>query len=158
MHIRPNGNFWVERQVSAACFDTRGGCDIVEGFDSNETALNPGDVVVIDSENPGKIKKSNIAYDKKILGIISGANGIKPGLKLAQEGVLDGEHLIAMAGQVYVNVTGKVVPGDLLTSANIPGYAQSVSDFENSHGAILGKALSANEEKQGTVLVFVNLH
>jgi len=117
MHIRPNGNFWVERQVSAACFDTRGGCDIVEGFDSNETALSPGDV-----------------------------------------GVLDGEHLIAMAGQVYVNVTGNVVPGDLLTSSDIPGYAQAVNDFTNSHGAILGKALSANKKEHGSVLVFVNLH
>lgn len=158
MRIRPSGNVWVESQMSAACFDTRGGCDIVEGFDSPSDELEPGDVVSIDADNPGQVKKSTTAYDKKVLGIVSGANGIRAGIKLSQEGVLDGEHPVAMAGQVYVKVTGKVTPGDLLTSSTVPGHAQAVTEFDSSHGSVLGKALSANEKGEGLVLVFVNLH
>jgi len=158
MRIRPSGDVWVESEMSAACYETRGGCDIVEGFDSENRTLEPGDVVVIDVENPGQVKKTNHAYDKKVLGIISGANGIQPGIKLSQEGVLEGEFPIAMAGQVYVKVKGKVTPGDLLTTSTTAGHAQSVTDFENSHGSVIGKALTGNEEGQGLVLVFVNLH
>lgn len=158
MRIRPSGDVWVESEMSAACYETRGGCDIVEGFDADNESLEPGDVVIIDADNPGQIKKSRTAYDRKVLGIVSGANGIRAGIKLSQEGVLDGEFPIAMAGQVYVKVNGKVSPGDLLTSSSIAGHAQAVTEFNNSHGSVIGKALTANDDGNGLVLVFVNLH
>ncbi len=158
MRIRPSGDVWVDREMSAQCYETRGGCDIVEGFNSETMELEPGDVVIIDRENPGQVIKSVEGYDRKVLGIISGANGIQAGLKLSQEGVLEGKYPVAMAGQVYVKVFGKVQPGDLLTSSSVAGHAQAVTEFEKSHGCVIGKALSENDEGHGLVLVFVNLH
>jgi len=48
-----------------------------------------GSVVVIDEEHPGKLKLSDQAYDTRVAGIVSGANGINPGISLNQEGVSD---------------------------------------------------------------------
>jgi len=37
----------------------------------------------------GQLKRSARAYDTRVAGIVSGANGIKPGIALKQEGALD---------------------------------------------------------------------
>ena len=45
----------------------------------------PGTVAVIDAKNPGKLRRSAAAYDKKVAGIVSGANGVRPGISMIQE-------------------------------------------------------------------------
>ncbi|QDU69766.1 hypothetical protein Pla86_48860 [Planctomycetes bacterium Pla86] len=136
-----------------------GGADIVEGFDSTE-ALEPGTVVVIDAINAGELIASSEAYDRKVAGIVSGANGVNPGLHLGQDGVLDGEFPVAMSGRVWVKAStenGAIAPGDLLTTAALAGHAMRATDDARANGAVIGKAMSALDADAGLVLVLVNL-
>jgi hypothetical protein len=55
--------------------------------------------------------------------------------------------------------TQAIQPGDLLTTSDTPGHAMKATDREHSHGAVLGKAMTAlNDGERGLVLVLVNLH
>jgi hypothetical protein len=143
-----------------------GGSDLAEGFDVaavGDTLPAAGMLVCIDPANPGKLVLSSRAYDRTIAGVISGANGIRTGMVMGQEGsVADGLHPVALTGRVYVHVDstgGAIEPGDLLTTSDVPGHAMKVTDPTRSHGAIIGKAMSAlAADERGMVLVLVNLH
>jgi len=148
--------------VKCSVLKLTGGSDIAEPFDLVETGIaEPGMVVVIDSENPGKLKLSEKAYDRCVAGIISGAGGIEPGMLMGQSGsVANGEHPIAMTGRVYCWADaskGSIEPGDLLTTSGTPGYAMKVTDHAKAQGAVIGKAMSSLKEGQGLVLVLVSL-
>jgi hypothetical protein len=116
--------------------------------------------VVIDEEHAGKLKLSTRAYDTQVAGIVSGANGIEPGISLYQQGALEGGHNVALSGRVYVLADaagGAIKPGDLLTTSGTPGHAMKVADHGKAQGAILGKAMSPLKEGKGMVLVLVSL-
>jgi hypothetical protein len=107
------------RTVTSAVQITGGG-DIVEGFESSDGHLDPGTVVIIDKDNPGQLKSSFSAYDSKVAGVVSGAGGINHGIQMGQDGVMDGDTLVAMTGRLYVKCSaenGAIEPGDLLTTA-----------------------------------------
>ena len=106
---------------------------------------------------PIMLKKAPRPYDKTVIGVVSGAGGVKSGMELKQEGLLDGNTSFAIAGRVYVTVTGKVKPGDLLTTSNVSGYAMVAKRKKRSRGAIIGKALSSNITGKGQVLMLVNI-
>jgi hypothetical protein len=117
-------------------------------------------VVVIDDEHAGRLKLSSTAYDTRVAGIVSGANGIKSGLTLHQQGAMEGTQEVALTGRVYVkaDATGAPIkPGDLLTTSGTPGHAMKVRDPDRAQGAVLGKAMSALPEGTGLVLVLVTL-
>ncbi len=89
-----------------------------------------------------------------------GRGGIAPGLKLSQQGALDGNTPVAMTGRVYVRCSaenGAIHPGDLLTTADKAGCAMRASDPSRSYGAVIGKAMSSLDSGTGLVLVLVNL-
>jgi hypothetical protein len=140
------------------------GADLAENFDIRTTASrpepNPGFVVSIDPDHPGELMVSNEEYDKKVVGIISGAGGIRPGIYMSQKGTLaNGAHPVAIAGRVYVMAdaaNGPIVPGDLLTTSSIAGHAMKATDHERSRGAVLGKAMTGLESGSGLVLLFVS--
>ncbi len=138
-----------------------GGSDLAEPFPiSYSEKLQAGSAVIIDEKNAGYLTLSTESYDTRVAGIVSGAGGIKPGLTLSQQGVMEGDQNIALSGRVYVLATasnGAIKPGDLLTTSEIPGYVMKVTDYEKAHGAIIGKAMSSLEKGQGLVLVLVNL-
>jgi hypothetical protein len=146
--------------VSVKNITIRGGADVAEPFAFSSDQLPPGSVVIIDDQNPGKLKLSNSAYDTRVAGIISGANGVNPGLSLHQEGVLDGSQNVALGGRVYVLADaayGAIKPGDLLTTSKTAGHAMKVSNHDRAQGAILGKAMSPLKSGKGMVLVLVTL-
>jgi hypothetical protein len=146
--------------VSVKNITIRGGADVAEPFDFSSDQIAPGSVVIIDDENPGKLKLSKSAYDTRVAGIISGANGVNPGLSLHQEGILDGSQNVALGGRVYVLADasyGAIKPGDLLTTSKTPGHAMKVLNHDKAQGAILGKAMSALKSGKGMVLVLVTL-
>jgi hypothetical protein len=146
--------------LSVKSLTIRGGADLAEPFAMSQPEVIAGSVVVIDEANPGKLRPSTHAYDHKVAGIVSSANGIQPGISLYQEGTLEGGQNVALSGRVYVRAdaaSGAIAPGDLLTTSNTPGHAMKVSDYSRSQGAILGKAMSALAEGQGMVLVLVTL-
>ena len=138
-----------------------GGADLAERFVvSGETAVIPGTVLVIDTENPGQLIASDQAYDTRVVGIASGAGGVQPGLTLHQEGLLEGNTQVAIAGRVYVLAeanSAPIQPGDLLTTSTMPGYAMAASDRNLAYGAVIGKALTGLDNGTGLVLVLVNL-
>lgn len=160
----PTSRLHVNGTTTTNVLTITGGSDIAEPFDvASEQAVQPGMVVTIDEKQVGKLRLATSAYDHAVAGIISGANGVKPGVTLTQEGtVADGKFPVAMSGRVWCYVdadaNGSVVAGDLLTTSATPGYAMKATDTSKSHGAILGKAMSSLPKGKGLVLVLVNLH
>lgn len=135
------------------------GLDYAEGFDVSESsAIEPGEVLVIDPDNPGKLTRSTKPYDKRVAGIAAGANGLGSGVRL---GVDRFDCDVALAGRVYCNVDasgGSIEPGDLLTTSATPGYAMKAADHASAQGAILGKAMERLERgEKGRILVLVTL-
>ncbi len=138
-----------------------GGADLAEPFPIEAPApLDPGTVVVIDPRTPGSLVESAIAYDRRVAGVISGAGGVNAGLTLGQRDRLGEGQDVALTGRVYVKATAgphPIVPGDLLTTSDLPGHAMAAVDHDRSHGAIIGKAMTGLETGTGLVLVLVNL-
>jgi hypothetical protein len=146
--------------VSVKNITIRGGADVAEPFEFSKEGITAGDVVVIDEASPGKLKPSARAYDTRVAGVVSGANGVNPGISLHQEGRLGGGHDVALTGRVYAladAANGAIEPGDLLTTSDTPGHAMKASDHGRAQGAILGKAMSSLREGRGLVLVLVTL-
>ncbi|MFN8445370.1 MAG: hypothetical protein U0175_31565 [Caldilineaceae bacterium] len=138
-----------------------GGGDVAERFaNADGQRFAPGSLVVVDEAHPGQLKLSNTAYDHKVMGVISGAGGVEPGLILHQTGVLEGDLVVAITGRVYCNaeaVSAPIAPGDLLTTSSQPGYCMKATDRERAYGAIIGKALTGLDAGTGQVLILVNL-
>ncbi len=156
----PQARLHVIGTTRTSILTITGGSDLAEPFPMKEPELDKGSVVVIDEEHPGRLKCSTSAYDTRVAGIVSGANGINAGISLQQEGSLEGGQNVALSGRVYVQADasgGAIQPGDLLTTSDIPGHAMKVRDHSRAQGAILGKAMSALPEGRGFVLVLVTL-
>jgi hypothetical protein len=142
-----------------------GGADLAEPFNvhsEEDKAVQPGMVVTIDPANPGELRLADQPYDSKVAGVISGANGLSPGMVMKAEGAehADGSHPIAMTGRVwcYVDASfGAITPGVRLTTSPTPGHAMAASDATQAGGAVIGKAMTELKEGKGLVLVLVNL-
>ena len=136
------------------------GLDYAEGFDvsDTDTEVAAGTVLVIDSSNAGRLTRCHQAYDRKVAGIVAGANGLGSGVRL---GAGQFDHDVALAGRVYCNVIAleeEVQPGDLLTTSDVPGYAMKVRDHARAQGAVLGKAMQPlRQGERGQILVLVTL-
>ncbi len=142
-----------------------GGSDVAEPYRIAATggvAPTPSMVVCINPDKPDEMRVSSVASDRTVGGIISGANGVRPGMILRQPGtVADGDMPVARVGRVWVwcdaDANGAVVPGDLLTTSGTPGHAMRVSDHSVSRGAVIGKAMSPLAKGKGLVFVLVTL-
>ncbi len=158
--LQTNGDATLQGTMSVKVLTIRGGADLAEPFAMSHRGIPPGAVVSIDPQHPGKLKMSANAYDRKVAGIVSGANGIQPGISMIQEGALEAGENVALSGRVYVkaNVSGgPIQPGDLLTTSDVPGEAMRAADYDRAPGSILGKAMTALEKDAGEVLVLVTL-
>jgi len=139
-----------------------GGSDLAEPFQITkaEQPVTEGEVVVIDEANPGQLKLTDQPYDARVAGVVSGANGIHPGIQMQQQGLLEGGKNVALSGRVYVQAdtsNGPIFPGDQLTTSRTPGRAMRVTDHARAQGAILGKAMTGLKSGHGMVLVLVTL-
>ncbi len=150
----------VVRDATVKQLTITGGADLAEPFAMSHGGLDPGTVVVIDEKNPGKLRRSTHAYDKKVAGIVSGANGIQPGISMIQEDALEAGENVSLSGRVYVKAetsAGSIEPGDLLTTSATPGLAMKAAEHDRAQGAILGKAMTGLTDSEGMVLVLVTL-
>ena len=162
--IKDNGH------ASVNVLEIQGGADLAEKFDvggahtsaaTELVDLQPGLVVSIDPQHPGKLVISDRAYDRRVAGVISGAGGVAPGMIMGQAGsVASGQQAVALNGRVYCWADasgGPIRPGDLLTTSDIPGHAMRVANYAKAHGAIIGKAMSGLNSGRGLVLALVTL-
>jgi len=160
--ITLDGAVVISSSCSVASLTIRGGADLAEPFPMSaaQPEMLSGSVVVIDDQHPGQLKLSDQPYDTRVAGVISGANGIHPGIQMLQQDVLGVGRNVALTGRVYVRVDasyGAILPGDFLTTSPTPGCAMKVTDHFRAEGAILGKAMTGLGEGRGMVLVLVTL-
>jgi hypothetical protein len=171
--LMPHGNIGIGTTSPGAKLDiagtTRtgvlqitGGRDMAEPFEfSKNESIQPGMIVAIDPERPGRLRIAHKAYDRTVAGIVSGANGITPGLMMGHQGtVANGSLPVSLIGRVYGWVDasyGPIEPGDLLTTSDTPGHAMKVADYVKAQGAIIGKAMTPLKEGKALVLVLVSL-
>ncbi len=159
---------YVNGNTSTKALTILGGADVAEPFDVSTSAsapsaaIEPGMVVTIDPEHQGALRVADTAYDTKVAGVISGANGLAPGMVLKSEGdaLANGEHPVAMTGRVWVWCdagNGTIHAGDRLTTSATPGHAMRVDDASRAPGTVIGKAMTDLKEGKGLVLVLVNL-
>src|SRR5260370_4621377 len=121
-----SANAW--RHIACSSITINGGSDLAEPFKMADEGrgVPQGAVVVIDDKNPGQLKMSDQPYDSRVAGVVSGANGINPGIQMHQQGALEGGKNVALTGRVDVLADasgGAIHSGDLLTSSATPGHA-----------------------------------
>ncbi len=136
------------------------GGDYAESVDvsGNRTSYEPGDVLVLDADNPGKMLKSTAAYSTSVSGIYS----TKPGTVGRRQTTAKSPDELPMAvvGIVPAKVSaenGPIKVGDLLVTSSIPGYAMKGTDRSRMLGAVVGKAMAKLDSGTGVIEVLVTL-
>jgi hypothetical protein len=131
---------------------TQTGSDFAEEFSVTED-LAAGTVVVMSDQGHKSVKAASSAYDRTVIGIVSDNPSIIAGKVDSEKKVV-----VAMMGVVSVKASsanGRIHRGDLLTSADLNGYAMKASEFKP--GTIIGKALEDLNGSSGQIKVLVNL-
>ena len=135
--------------------------DFAEDFDvsgAEGLEAEPGTVMTL--RDDGALEPCSSAYDPRVIGVISGAGGYKPGIVMDKRADRAGRQPVALVGKVYCQVDadrGAVRTGDLLTTSPTPGHAMRAADRDRAFGAVLGKALAPLDAGRGLVPVLVNL-
>jgi hypothetical protein len=102
MRLGNTGDLIITRSIVTPVLQITGGTDVAEPFKMSRENTPMGAVVIIDEQNVGRLKLSEFAYDTRVAGIVSGANGINPGISLSQKGTTEGGQNVALSGRVYV--------------------------------------------------------
>lgn len=103
--------------------------------ESGSDSLSAGDVVVVNSSDPTKVKLTTTENDQNLIGVIVGST--------TGEGEMT---FVASQGVATVKVTGTVLINDYLISSTTSGRAKSATT-----GRVIGKAVTANVSGNGTV-------
>ncbi len=126
--------------------------DFAEVFELvSRAGVAPGTVMSIAGPS-GRLGPSTWAYDPSVIGVVSGAGGLRPGLTIGTREDGSNDLPVAMSGQVFVRVNGEGGPiqvGDLLVASTTRGVAMRGGDVTRLPGAVIGKAM-------GTVSQFPN--
>jgi len=133
--------------------------DCAEDFQVEDpTAALPGTVMVI-GENE-HLHVSQIAYDRRVAGIVAGAGTFRPGIVLGRIPGVTNAVPIALAGRIYCRVDAEYGPvgiGDLLTTSPTEGHAMRAADPAKAFGAVIGKSLGKLDHGRGLVPMLVAL-
>jgi hypothetical protein len=134
--------------------------DCAEEFDiDGEISVDPGSIMAL-SDREGCLRLSDEEYDKKVVGVVSGAGSYKPGLLLDKKPSIRKRVPISLIGKVLCKADARYEPikkGDLLTTSNTPGHAMKAVDQSKSFGATIGKALRSMPSGRGLIPVLVSL-
>lgn len=161
-----NGNLKCLNKKGAPMLELKGetgdvwlaGADCAEYVAVHDSAaVAPGTVLV--ATDDGKFAAATSPYDRRVVGVVSGAGNLRPGLRLNIADALTGVPL-ALTGRVYCLVDssyGPIQVGDLLVTSPTPGHAMRATDPTRSFGAIIGKALGSLSHGRGMIVVLVAL-
>ncbi|MFN0182046.1 MAG: hypothetical protein ACKVZ0_24850 [Gemmatimonadales bacterium] len=131
--------------------------DCAEEFEAEED-VEAGSVVV--STGGSHLARACRAYDRRVVGVVSGGGGFRPGIVLGHRASSRRRIPVAVLGRVGCRADagyGAIEVGDLLTTSETAGYAMRVADFTSAQGAVLGKALSPLARGRGLVEALVAL-
>jgi hypothetical protein len=156
-YIFPDGTTQTTAFIPANC-----GADYAEsvGVTGDRTNYEPGDILVIDPNVPGKFLKSNEAYSTMVAGIYSTKPGFVGRLHPENAETDKTEVPMAMVGRVPTKVSaenGPIKVGDLLVTSSTIGYAMKGTDRSQMLGAVVGKALGSLDSGTGVIEVLVTL-
>ncbi|NIN67860.1 MAG: hypothetical protein GTO63_24770 [Anaerolineae bacterium] len=162
--VDTDGDVYADRAyycgLSTGCFNSGTGADVAERIDATE-ALEPGDVVEIDPDNPGHFRKAATPLSSTVAGVVSANPAVTMGNAFDPESDQwnDDRPLLALVGIVTVKASaenGPIQPGDLLASSMIPGYAMRAG-ANPPVGTVIGKALEPLEAGTGAIQMLVTL-
>jgi hypothetical protein len=122
--------------------------------------LEPGDVVVLNTEKNNEVTVAATPYSTSVAGVVSH----QPGLTLGV--AADNKEMIATTGRVKVRVDASRAPikvGDLLVTGEKAGVAMKSEPMDingrkfHQPGTIIGKALEPLATGEGMILVLLSL-
>jgi hypothetical protein len=151
-----NGDISAGANVNVTGDVTFSGGDCAEEI-GTYADIEPGSVVIID--DTGRLSTCSETYDKRVVGVVSGAGTLKPAIILGKNSAAECKALLAISGRVFCKVDADFAPveiGDLLTSSSTPGHAMR-ADPERSAGRVIGKSLGRIESGRGLVPILVSL-
>ena len=153
-----DGNVIVTGNINVVGDVLLTGADCAEDFDVVATEVaEPGTVMVMN--DCGALTASCEAYDRKVVGVISGAGSHRPAIVMdKRQG--DARATIALMGKVYCKVDADIAPvltGDMMTTSPTTGHAMKASDPTQAFGAVIGKALRSLPNGKGLIPLLVAL-
>jgi hypothetical protein len=153
-----DGDVMVTGNVTAADVIVSG-ADCAEEFDvCQEMAIDPGSVVVFDDE--GRLSTTNVPYDSRVAGVVSGAGSFRPGVVLDRRISRRRRLPLALVGKVYCKVDASYAPinvGDWLTTSSTRGHAMKALLPEKAFGTVIGKALARHQSGEAIIPILVTL-
>lgn len=153
LSIERNGNVIINNDLILR------NADCAEEFDvSTSEDVVPGMVVVLGSD--GKLQPSTDSYDKRVVGVVSGAGDLKPGLILDKKAEQPDRLPVALMGKVYCKVDAQyasIEVGDLLTTSPTVGHAMKASDPQKAFGTVIGKAMRSLKEGADLIPILIAL-
>jgi hypothetical protein len=134
------------------------GADCAEQFDVMSAEVGePGTVMVIAAG--GALSPSKEPYDRKVVGVVSGAGEFKAAIVLDRKPDAT-RAAIALMGKVYCKVDADAAPievGDLITTSATAGHAMKASDTGRAFGSVIGKALRPLARGRGLIPILIGL-
>ena len=133
-------------------FNTARAADLAEHIDASEP-LEPGDVVEIDPQSPGRYRLARGPSSGLVVGVITST----PAITLGEQPTglaADPRPLLALMGRVPVKATtenGPIRVGDLLVSSSTPGAVMLCGKSNECAGTLVGKALEALGQGDGMI-------
>jgi hypothetical protein len=136
-----------------------GQMDLAERFEVDAADQSePGMVMVI--QRPGVLSPCTRAYDKRAVGVISGAGSLRPAITLGEARGERNTVKIALVGTAYCWVDADEAPveiGDLITTSPTTGHGMKADDPASSFGATIGKALAPLANGRGLIPIVLAL-
>jgi hypothetical protein len=152
------GDVRVTKNITVDGDITLSNADCAEDFDVVDPAADPGAVMVLGG--CGSLEPCTAPYDRRVVGVVSGAGSFRPGVILDRAGHVPNRKPIALMGKVFCKVDasyGAVGAGDLLTTSPTSGHAMKAADPALAFGCVIGKALAPLPDGQGLLPVLVAL-
>jgi hypothetical protein len=158
----PTSLIFADGTIQQTAYTGTCGADYAEAVDvtGDRTKYEPGDIMVIDPDTPGKFLKSNQAYSTLVAGIYSTKPGFVGRKQPSTPETSATEVPMAMVGRVPTKVSaenGPIKVGDLLVASSTLGRAMKGTDRSLLTGAVIGKALGSLDSGTGVIEVLVTL-
>ena len=134
--------------------------DCAEDFEVDPAvAAEPGTVMALGCD--GRLRPSQRAHERGVVGVVSGGGAYRPGIVLDRRTEAGGARRpIALVGKAFVRVTdegGPIEVGDLLTTSSTEGAAMKAAGPMDAFGAVIGKAIARHASGHGMIPMIIAL-